>query len=188
MASNREPKIFGGVLLEQRRVMTDLAGKDVFARALSELPDDVRREYDGISILSWCRHSTATEVTQRVGRALGKTPEEWQRLVVRTGIERTLRGVWKVLLRFGSDDALIKRTALFYSKACDRGRLTADQIAAGHVKLTLSEWPDVPELDLVAIAAGIEAVLRVVGRSSVEITWTREPIGAVFTVKAMPLG
>jgi hypothetical protein len=187
MKNERETRIFGAVLLEQRRVMTDLAGQETFDRAFSALSEDVRREYEALSILSWCRHSTATTVTQAVGRALGKSPEEWQSLVVRTGIERTLHGVWRVLLRFASDDALIKRTALFYSKMVDRGRLTADQISTGHVKLRLSEWPDVPELDLVALGAGIEAVLRAVGRSSVVITWARDELGVVFDVRAAPL-
>ena len=101
--------------------MQELAGPEMFERVMAELPADVRREYEGLSILSWCRHSTATEVTQRMGSALGQRPEVWQAEVVRTGIERTLTGLWKVLLRFSSDDALIKRSALLYSKACDRG-------------------------------------------------------------------
>jgi hypothetical protein len=184
MAERHETRIFGAVLLEQRRVMREIAGAEVFDRVLAELPPDVRREYEGLSVLSWCRHSTATEVTQQVGRALGRRPEAWQAEVVRSGIERTFRGVWRVLLRIGSDEALIRRTALFYSKACDRGRLRADSVGPGHVRLTLSEWPDIPELDLIALATGIETVLRVVGRNAVVITWTREPPLVVFTVKA----
>jgi hypothetical protein len=184
MSAAEETRIFGAVLLEQRRVMRELAGEEVYAAAMAELPEDVRREYERLSMLSWCRHSTATEVTQRIGHALGRRPEAWQAEVVRTGIERTLSGVWKVLLRFSSDDALIKRTALLYSKACDRGRLTAEQLAPGHVKLTLSEWPDIPELDLIALATGIETVLRVVGRKTVIVTWAREPPVVTFTVKA----
>lgn len=184
MNPRQETRIFGGVLLEQRRVMQELAGAEVYARVMKELPEDVRVEYERLSILSWCRHSTATEVTQRIGRALGKRPEVWQAEVVRTGIERTLTGLWKVLLRFSSDDALVKRTALLYSKACDRGKLTPDQVAPGHVKLTLSEWPDIPELDLVALATGIETVLRVVGRKTVVVSWVREPPVVIFTVKA----
>lgn len=166
--------------------MQELAGEEAFARALADLPEDVRREYEGMGMLSWCRHSTATAVTQAVGRTLGRRPEAWQAEVVRTGIERTLTGLWKVLLRFSSDDALIKRSALLYSKACDRGKLTADQLAPGHVKLTLSEWPDVPDLDLIALATGIETVLRVVGRNRVTVTWVREPTVVTFDVKAHP--
>jgi len=52
------------------------------------------------------------------------------------------------------------------------------------VKLTLSEWPDIPELDLVALATGIETVLRVVGRKTVVVSWVREPTTVIFTVKA----
>ena len=173
------------MLLEQRKVLEELAGKDVVLQVIASLPPDQRTEYESISFLSWCRHSTATEVVIRVGQSLGKLPAAFQAEVVRTGVERTFSGVWKVLLRLSSDEALIKRSAVLYSKACDRGRMTADAIAPGHVKLTLSEWPDVPDLAVIALAAGIEAVLNVVGRRST-IGWKREQEIVVFDVRARP--
>jgi hypothetical protein len=133
-------------------------------------------------MLSWCRHSTATEVTVRVGLALGKRPEAFQAVVVKTGVERTVAGPWGVLLRMASDEALVKRTALIYSKTCDRGRLTANTLGPGQVDLTLSEWPDVPDLAIVAIAAGIEAVLQSVGRRA-SVKWTRKPTTVLFEVR-----
>lgn len=178
-----ETRIFGAVLLEQRKVLEELASKETVVRVIASLPPDQRSEYEGLSFLSWCRHSTATEVVIRVGQELGKKPEAFQAEVVRAGVERMFGGVWKVLLRFSSDEALIKRSAVLYSKACDRGRMTADPLEPGHVKLTLSEWPEVPDLAVIALAAGIEAVLNVVGRGAT-ITWKREPPVVVFDVKA----
>src|SRR5688572_23710941 len=66
----RQARIFGAVLLEQRRVMEELAGPERFARVVAELPPDIRDEYEGLTMLSWCRHSTATTVTTHVGEAL----------------------------------------------------------------------------------------------------------------------
>lgn len=185
-ATASETRIFGAVLLEQRKVLEELAGREVVARVVARLPRDRREEYDGLGFLSWCRHSTATEVVVEVGREIGKLPEAFQAEVVRAGVERTFGGVWKVLLKLSSDDALIKRSALLYSKACDRGRMTAASLAPGHVKLTLSEWPDIPDLGAIALAAGIEAVLNVVDRGAT-ITWRREPPVVVFEVKARPI-
>jgi hypothetical protein len=133
--------------------------------------------------LSWCRHTTATEVVVRVGAALGKRPEAFQAEVVRAGVERLFSGIWKVLLKFSSDEALIKRSALLYSKACDRGTMSAESLSPGHVKLTLSEWPEIPDLAIIALAAGIESVLHVVGRRAV-ITHRREGQVVVFDVRA----
>jgi len=133
-------------------------------------------------MLSWCRHSTATEVTIRVGAAIGKRPEAFQAEVVRAGVERTVAGPWRVLLRMASDEALVKRTALIYSKTCDRGRLSAVSLGPGRVDLTLSEWPDAPDLALVALAAGVEAVLNSVGRKAT-VKWVRKPTTAVFEVR-----
>lgn len=186
MSEPKETRIFGAVLLEQRRVMEEVAGPEVLRRALEGLPSDVRDEYEGLTMLSWCRHSTATRVTVSVGRQLGRAPEVWQAEVVRRGIERTLKGVWRVLLRFSSDEALIKRTALIYSKTCDRGKLTATVVGEGSVDLTLREWPDIPDLDVIALATGIETVLRVVGRSRVRVDWVREDDRIEFRVRAAP--
>jgi hypothetical protein len=182
MTKDRTARIFGAVLLEQRRVMEELAGPEVFREVLEGLQPDMRSEYEGLGMLSWCRHTTATEVTTRVGLALGRLPEDFQAEVVRTGIERTLRGIWRVLLRFSSDDALIKRAALIYSKTCDRGKLSVEPIRPGHVDLILTEWPDIANLDIVALAAGVETVLRVVGRSAARVTWHRETERVVFQV------
>lgn len=183
MKPAEETRIFGAVLLEQRKVLRELAGDAVLDRVIADLPEDRRNEYEGLTLLSWCRHSTATDVVVGVGRELGKRPEIFQSEVVRAGVERLFGGVWKVLLRFSSDDALIKRSALLYSKACDRGRITVEQLGVGHVKLTLSEWPDAPDLAIIALTAGIESVLRVVGRRPV-ITWKREAPVVVFDVRA----
>lgn len=181
--TDTETRIFGAVVLEQRKVLVKLAGEEVFRGAVAALPDEVRAEYEGISLLSWCRVSTATEVVQSIGRALGKQPEAFQAEVVRAGVQRLFGGMWNVLLRFSSDEALIRRSALLYSKACDRGRLSAEPLGNGHVKLVLSEWPDIPHLSIIALVAGIESVLGVVGRSAV-ITWHREPTTVVFNVRA----
>jgi hypothetical protein len=183
MAVPGETRIFGAVLLEQRKVLAELAGDEVLEAVIAALPDDRRKEYEGLTLLSWCRHTTATEVVVRVGEAIGKRPEAFQAEVVRTGVERLFGGIWKVLLRLSSDDALIKRSALLYSKACDRGRMSAESLRAGHVRLTLSEWPDIPDLGIIALAAGIESVMRVVGRKAI-ITHRREHDVVVFDVRA----
>jgi hypothetical protein len=183
MAVPHETRIFGAVLLEQRKVLVELAGEELLESIVRALPRDQREEYEGLTLLSWCRHTTATEVVVRVGAALGKRPEVFQAEVVRAGVERLFGGIWKVLLRISSDDALIKRTAVLYAKACDRGRMSAESIAPGRVKLTLSEWPDVPDLGIIALAAGIDSVLRVVGRRAV-ITHRREGDVVVFDVHA----
>jgi len=183
MSATGETRVFGALLLEQRKVMLKIAGEDVFRSVVAGLPEELRTEYEGISMLSWCRHSTATEVTVRVGQALGRRPEAFQAEVVRAGVERTMAGPWRILLRLASDEALVKRTALIYSKTCDRGRLKAEPLGPGHVQLTLSEWPDVPDLAIIALAAGVEAVLHSVGRKA-SVTWTRKPLSVVFDVRA----
>jgi hypothetical protein len=60
----QEAKVFGAVLLEQRRVMKRLVGDTVFERGLNAVTLEQRDEYDALSLLGWCRASTATAVTR----------------------------------------------------------------------------------------------------------------------------
>ena len=74
-------------------------------------------------------------------------------------------------------------------KSYSRGRMVAefpkqdDAAEARMAVLTLSDWPEPPQYRLLAIAAGVRAVLRVTGRTPVSIDVARLPDGARFEVR-----
>jgi hypothetical protein len=101
--------------------------------------------------------------------------------VARISIERTMRTLWRVLLRLTTDQALVSRTPVIYGKSYNRGRLEAHITESGRAEIRLLDWPAAPEWPLRATKIGIETVLRIAGRQDVRIIYTRTPDGAGYT-------
>jgi hypothetical protein len=176
-----EPRVSGAVLLDQHRVMEEIAGKDVVKAAMAKLDPEQRSEYESLLPVSWCSVTTANAVVTAVARECGRNASALQAEVVRVGVERTLKSIWRIILRFTWDDALISRTPMIYSKTYDRGELKAKMAYPGRAEVDLVGWPTVPQLDIEGLATGIETVLRVAGRRDVKVNWERRP-GGVFYV------
>ena len=162
-ASGAGVSIFGAVLLDQREQLLKIAGPSRFAAALDRLGPRQRADYEAIGFFSWTHHATATAVTVVVAEEIGWDPARLQETVVRQGIEKTFSTIWRMLLRFPSEAALMRRAAYIYSKTIRGGSMHAE-VDGDRLWLVLEGWPDIPELDRVALRAGIEAILRLSGR------------------------
>lgn len=167
-------------MLDQIRVMESMAGPEAMRSALAALVPDERSQFEHILPVSWLEAKASNNYIAAVARELGRHPEDFQVDVVRLGVERTLNTLWRVILRFTSDAALVKRTPLLYSKTYDVGELTSRIDQPGRADLELRGWPDVPRMDLIGLATGIETVLRCAGRKQIQISWERRPWGAAF--------
>lgn len=159
----------GALVLEHRRIMQELCGQARFRRALDRLSPDVRREYDETSAVSWPRVSTAEHVVYAVAAELGRDPVDLHEEISRTAVERTLTTLWRLLLRFTSDDALVARTPRIYARALNRGELVPMVLGPGRARIRIAGWPDIPEFSARGVRIAIESVLRLAGREDVRV-------------------
>ncbi len=159
-----DTRVFGLVMLEQRRVVERILGHDAYKRALARLPDDQRAEYTSIGLFSWCRTTTVAHLMTAAAHEAGLDPNVFTARVVREGFGRVMRTVWRLFMSSSSDEAIVRRAAMIYTKTLDRGKAKASIEAPGHLVLEVSEWPDIHAIDIVAMASGIEAALEVAGR------------------------
>ena len=173
-------------MLDQLRVMEELAGKEAVGAACAGMPSPARQEIEQMLPVSWLDSDMMNDFMARVAREAGRDPESFAVDVVRRGVERTLNTLWRVILRFTSDAALVKRTPMLYSKTYDVGELTARIDRPGRADLELRGWPAVPRMDLIGLATGIETVLLCAGRKDVQVTWDRRPHGAAFVATWHP--
>jgi hypothetical protein len=178
-------KISGAVLLDNYRAIVSILGPEKTALALATLPADMREEYLGLLPVSWCSIETSRAVLVATAEAAGEPVRAFQRKVVRLGIERTVRTVWRPLLRVLGDEALLKRTPLLYAKAYTRGEL-AVVFGAARAEFFLTGWPGVPESEADGLAVGIETVLDCSGRREASVTWERMADGARFLATWIP--
>lgn len=188
MGASREPRVSGAVMLDQMRVMEEMAGPEALAASLATLPAEHRSDFEHIMPVSWIDSRASNDLIAAVARQLGRAPEEFQVEVVRVGVERTLSTLWRIILRFTSDAALVKRTPLLYSKTYDVGELVSRIDRPGRAALELRGWPSprVPNMDLIGLSTGIETVLRCAGRGDAVVQWDTQPHGAVFAAEWSP--
>lgn len=174
------PKMSGALVLEHRRQLLERCGHARFERALARLPADMRREYDEISTVSWPRVEVAEAIVRAAGDVLGRDSASLHEEISRASVERTLTTLWRLLLRFTSDEALVARTPRIYARALNRGELQPRMVAPGRAEIRVVGWPDIPEFSLRGVRIGIESVLRLSHRHDVRVVTEATPDGPRF--------
>ncbi len=169
-----EQKIAGSLVLDQRKTMEAMVGEQKFLEALARLPAERKKEFESLIPVSWCPLSLIHQVIDSVALLVGQDPAEFQIKVARQGMSRTLKGLWRTLLHLTTDEFLVKRASLLFSKSYERGKLMAHIPEPGHALIELYDWPDIAERDVRSISAGISEVLTVAGRKDVIIKANRK--------------
>ena len=172
------PRASGALVASEREILESIVGADVVREALASLPASVREEYESITAISKIPTATVERVYQEVARATGKDVYAMHRQLVRASVERALKSIWRVLLRFTGDDALVRRAPLLFSHGLSKGRLQAKMVEAGKAEIRLTDWPDISALQINGIAAAVEAVLSCAGRRGVQVESHRTLDGA----------
>lgn len=180
------PRLSGMLLIVQRKTMEELVGARVVTQALAKLPDKIRREYDMIAPLSWFPVEWFNLLVTTVAAEVGIPVLNLHAEITRTSSERTASMVWRVFLRLTSDEALLERTPLLYSRSCSQGELTGKVVSPGKAEVTLIGWPGIPDIQMQGLRMMIASVMKVAGRKAVKVTADRRPSGACFLVTWHP--
>ncbi|MEM9071631.1 MAG: hypothetical protein AAGE52_24195 [Myxococcota bacterium] len=168
-----DPRANGALIAKEREALENLVGPDTVSRALGKLPNDVREAYESITPLTRIPTDYVEQVYYMVADEAGRDALELHREVVRVGVEGALRTIWRVLLRFTSDAAIVRRTPLFFSRGLSQGTLTSQMLNPGHAEIRLEGWPDVSAMQINGITAATQTVLECAGRNGVELDYDR---------------
>jgi len=172
------PRVSGALITKEREVLEEMVGEETVQAALRSLPPPIRDEYESVTPLT----KIPTDTMERVYRAVADEAKvdvfRMHRDVVRLGVQQALKSIWRVLLRFTGDEALVRRTPLFFNRAMSKGRLEAKMVGLGKAEIRLTAWARVSELQINGIAAAIEAVLTSAGRQAVRVESHRTLDGA----------
>ena len=174
------PSASGISIIDLRAALEEIVGKDVVASALAGLPSETRSEFVEITAISWVPLTTVTRVVDAIAAAAKVNPERLIDDAVRRAVERTFKTVWRVMLRFTTDAALIARTPVVYSLSRNIGKLTAKVVTPGKSEVTLTEWPGISPRHVRTLGISIVTVVTLAGRKDATITSTPTQDGAVF--------
>jgi hypothetical protein len=175
-----DPRVSATLILDQLRLVKDVHGEAFVAEAIASLPASVRQELDELLPGRWLSIETVRIMKQAIADRLGEPLLAFQRRTVRLGVERTLNTFWRFFMRHLSDDHLVRRTPILYSRTFDRGELRFVSVGERQARLELHGWPTIPEFDIVGLCAGIEAVLALAGRVEPHVTTSRRGVVVDF--------
>ena len=112
------------------------------------LTDTQRAELASALPTNWVRLEAFQALYDAVCRETGVDIDELHTAVTRESTARTVRTVWRMLLRMTSDQALVTRTPEMYKKAFSIGQVQSRLIEGGRSENVLMGWPDVPDFVL----------------------------------------
>jgi hypothetical protein len=160
--------------------MEKLVGAHVVKQALTKLPDQVRAEYEALTPLSWFPALWFNDVVAAVAAEVRMDVLVFHAEVLRRSAELTILKIWGIFMRLTSDQALVSRTPILYSRSYTQGELTTRILGPGRAEITLRGWPHVPEIQIQALKIFIGTVLKIAGRKHPTVTAERRPTGALF--------
>ena len=166
-------KTSGATTKDSHAILMEHVGASVVERAMAKVPESERWEYENATSLSWIRCECVEQVYEAVAEEAGMSVEARQRHVVRAGVDRTFGTLWRLLLRFTTDNALITRTPLFYKRAFDTGKLESRMVDEGRAEIVMRGWREISDFHLRGLMLGIQCVLERAGRRNVLMRPTR---------------
>ena len=159
-----------------------IVGDDAVSATLATLPPPTRTALTEITAMSWVPVDELAKLIDAIADRVGRDREKLLDEAVRGATARTFATVWRVLLRFTSDEAILNRTPIFYSKSRNVGRLEAKMTGPNRSEVLLSGWPGVSARHVRTLAVSIETVIRLAGRATARVTWEPTPDGAKYSV------
>lgn len=169
-----QPRANGALIAEERGALEALVGADVVRRALeTRVPADVREAYESLTAVTRIPTDYVEQVYYAVAEEAGLDPLAMQHDVVRAGVEKALKSMWRVLLRFTSDAAIVRRTPLFFKRGLSKGNLEAQMLGPGEAEIRLTGWPGVSRMQINGIQAAIQTILECSGRQDVRLSHDR---------------
>jgi hypothetical protein len=177
------PKLSGQAVLDSRWAFEQVVGAASVRRALDSLPPSTREIYESATPLTWIPYGVMRDVHDAYARQSGRSVEDLLEDVLPKAIERSFATVWRLLLRFTSDEALVARTPLLYTRTRSRGTMTARVVQPGEGVAELTGWASIPQRDIHALAISIRTFLTLAGRAKVSVRGERTASGARFHSK-----
>jgi hypothetical protein len=172
----------GQAVLDTRWAFEQVLGCDGVLRALSTLPEDVRSDYERATPIAWIPYATMRAVHDAFAREAREPIEALLDRTVPLALERSFKTVWRLLLRFTNDEALIARAPLLYQRTRSRGTMTARIERPGVGLCELSGWASIPARDIHALTVSIRSFLELAGRQGVTVVGERTSGGGRFRV------
>jgi hypothetical protein len=175
--------VSGLSMMNFKEAVGRLFGPLVVERGLARLAPTEREQLETMTPVVWVPVVTLAHAVDAWSEEAGVSPEELTVRGVRESTRRSFATVWRVLLHFTTDDALITRAPLLYARTRNAGVLSVELRAPRDAQLVLSRWRDTTDRQLLSLAVAFETVLELTGRPHARCTFRRTSDGGVFRLR-----
>lgn len=182
MRSIEEGALSGAFVVQHRETLRTFLGPEVARQLVSSLSAEASRAITEATATGWVPVEAVEELLAAVARHLGRDVESVHAELSAIASERTIRTVWRVLVRLTTDAQLISQTPVMYRKSWNRGMLTGLLHEPGRATLTLGSWPGLPDFTARGVKFTVESALRLANRKNVHVTCNKTVGGARFSV------
>ncbi len=177
------PALSGALYLSTDKVFRQVVGDEAVDQAFASLSREQQGILESAVPAAWIPFAVVDAYYEAIARSAQRDLMPLFSEVVRQGVSQTLRSVWKILIRFTTDRALLSRTPVIYKRGHSIGAIKTTIDAPGTATVVLSGWPGVPELRRLGVAVGIKAVMDVAGRRDVTVRYDGTDDGAIYHVR-----
>lgn len=179
------PAMAGVLITTGREITRSIIGPDAYNRALAAVPRRIADEYNRATSLSWVPLTVVDPVILAMGVASGRDPLDLQDEVARTTLERSLRSIWRVFLRLTSNEQLVSRVPLIFSKAFSAGRVVTSFPRPDQAVVELVGWPNAQMHVIRGTRVGLEVTLQAAGRKAARVSMDRTRDGALYVAAGL---
>lgn len=158
-------------------------GPDAFERGLARLsPADVRRVRSAPA-LGWVPFDLVETLVGAMADEAGEPREVFQLDLVRQTTTTALSGIWRILARFTTRRALLRRAGTYWRKTWSHGDFEWSSEREGVMVWRVINLVDASDYMLRGVAFSIRALLEHTGKRVLEVTWTRTRSGAEYQIR-----
>ncbi len=186
MSNDAAPSLSGAIVLRNIESFRRLVGAEAVERAYKALPDAQCARLEAAVPAAWLPAEDVDALYAAIAEEAGEDLMSIYPKVVRDGVERTLRSVWKVLLRITTPRGLLARAPIVYGRSHSIGTVVPTVLGPGRARVDLTGWPGMSDMRRVGVATGIETLLAVAGRKNPKATFEATADGAVFQLTWEP--
>jgi len=175
--------VSGMSMMYFKGAVVELFGAGVLERGIAQLDPVMRAQMETTTAVAWVPADTLSRAAELWAAEAGVSPEELTARCVRESTRRSFGTVWRVLLYFTTDEALVARAPLLWSRTRNAGVLTVELRSPREARLLLSQWRTTLDRQLLSIAVGFEAILEITGRPHARCAYKRTPDGGSFHLR-----
>ncbi len=175
-----DERISGAMVKSHLEALRVRVGEARYAALVSSLSRDDQEELALVTPLSWVRIAALDRLYHVLAEELGTTVEVLHTEIAGAVVGAAITTLWRALLRFAGDEALVSRSPTIFKKAYQQGRLEVASFSPGASELVIFEWPEISEFALRGFRVGVESMLRASAFREPRATVRRTPDGAVI--------